>query len=118
MIYVVPKMKLEGTLDLVEPLRKMGLKSMFSPTADLRGVSEGIWINSVLQKVEVEITEKGTRAVVSTIISATRSGHRPSVRLDKPFIFMVYNRALRTIVFWGTVYKPTPYEQMPLNEPA
>ncbi|BET02777.1 SERPIN [Nesidiocoris tenuis] len=107
-IYAVPKMKLETTLELNEPLKRMGVKTMFTPTADLRGIADGIWVDSVIQKVEIEVSETGTKAAASTMISTTRHG-RPTVRLDRPFIFMVYHHQLSAIVFWGTVYKPTPH---------
>ncbi|KAF6200692.1 hypothetical protein GE061_005136 [Apolygus lucorum] len=110
-IYVVPKMKLESTLLLSEPLREMGLKTMFTPGADLKGIADGIWVNQVLQKVQVEVTETGTKAVAATMVSSVRSG-KPSMRLDKPFIFMIYSRSLRAVSFWGTVYKPEPFKTL------
>uniref|UniRef100_A0A146L9W5 Neuroserpin n=1 Tax=Lygus hesperus TaxID=30085 RepID=A0A146L9W5_LYGHE len=110
-VYVVPKMKLESTLLLSEPLKEMGLKNMFTPSADLKAIAEGIWVDQVLQKVRVEVTETGTKAVAATMVSSVRSG-KPTVRLDRPFIFMIYSRSLRAISFWGTVYRPEPFKTL------
>lgn len=108
-IYAIPKMTLENYIDLTTILRNSGLSTTLNPTqADFRNIADGVFVNEVLHKVEVEINEIGTKASAATLTSITRSGTTPVVRVDRPFLFFIHHWKTDTILFWGKIIKPTP----------
>lgn len=109
-IFFLPRMRLESTLDLVDPLKEMGLKSLFDArSANLSNIAEGIFVNEAVHKVEIDITEEGTVASAATAFTFNRDGSSPVVRVDKPFVFFVRHDETGVILFWGTVIRPTPH---------
>lgn len=143
-ILAVPRMSLEASTSLKDHLEAMGVKSLFDPrAANLSGLSPGItvqvqnpdaenstgeaftvgpglYVDDVLHKVQVEVTETGTVAAAATALSITRDGSRPVFRADHPFLFFIHHRATRLVMFWGRVIRPTPHtvRQAPQPQPA
>ncbi|KAK9753310.1 Serpin (serine protease inhibitor) [Popillia japonica] len=68
----------------------------------------GIYADQVLHKVYIDITEQGTEAAASTSVSLTRGGDITIFRADIPFLFFIWHEETKLILFWGTVYEPTP----------
>lgn len=109
-IFFLPRMRLQSTLDLVAPLKEMGLKSLFNAhTANLTNIANGVFVNEAVHKVEIDITEEGTVASAATAFTFTRDGSSPVVKVDKPFIFVIHHDETGVILFWGSVIRPTPY---------
>lgn len=108
-IYALPKLTLNNDIDLTNILQNMGLARTFNPLrADFRDIAEGVFVNQVLHKVEIEVNEVGTKASAATVVSTLKSGANPVVRVDKPFLFFIYHKKTDTIIFWGKILKPTP----------
>lgn len=72
------------------------------------GTESKPYISDILHKVQIDINEFGTVASAATVVTITRGGHG-TFNLNKPFIFFIHCVETDTTVFWGTVYKPTPY---------
>lgn len=116
-IVAVPRMTLESTLSLKDPLVSMGVTALFDPaTADLGGLLEdpanrtsSLYVDAVLHKVRVEVTETGTVAAAVTALSISRDGSRPVFRADHPFLFFIHDRDTGLVLFSGRVVKPTPF---------
>lgn len=68
----------------------------------------GLYADQVLHKVYMDITESGTEAAATTSVSLSRDGGKVSVRVDVPFVFFVWHEETRMLLFWGSVYQPTP----------
>lgn len=108
-IFFFPRMHLESSINLVHPLKQMGINSLFNPqTSNLSNIAEGIFVNEAVHKVEIDITEEGTVASAATALTFTRDGSSPVVKVDKPFIFFVQHDETGAILFWGTVIRPSP----------
>lgn len=89
----------------------MGINKIFNPLmADLSNMASEpqSYISDILHKVNIVFNEIGTVASAATIVTITRSG-QPAFNVNKPFIFFIHHELSDTILFWGTVYKPTPY---------
>ncbi|RZF32877.1 hypothetical protein LSTR_LSTR017268 [Laodelphax striatellus] len=108
-IYMVPKMKLEASINLESLLPELGVTSLFDPTTSgLDDIAPRAYVNEIIHKVEIEVSEFGTTASAVTGVSVNRGGFTPVVRVDKPFLFFIHHVKTDSFLFWGTVTKPTP----------
>jgi serine protease inhibitor len=107
---VIPKFKVEYSVELRDPLESLGMKSAFGDSnADFSGIAPGIFISQVRHKTYVEINEEGTEAAAVTGATATLTAVRPIVDMtvDRPFLFLIEDKSTETILFLGVVFDPT-----------
>jgi serpin B len=113
---VLPKFKLENTLELNAALKAMGMKMAFNnqkskPDADFSGMfSEPHHISAVRQKAFVEVSEEGTEAAAVTVIGIPLSSSfeenppKPfQMIVDRPFLFAIVDARSGMILFMGLV---------------
>lgn len=103
-------------LDLAKSLQTLGMKQAFDPrTADFTGIanpsdtSDRLFIGAVLHKAFVKVDEKGTEAAAATAIAMPRGGPPPRAtpfKVDRPFLFLIVDRATGLILFIGRVVEP------------
>ncbi|MBP0986849.1 MAG: serpin family protein, partial [Oscillospiraceae bacterium] len=115
--YAFPKFKYDFDLSLKNPLIEMGMPSAFDgDKADFSGLNERpdqqTYISDVLHKTHIEVDQKGTRAAaVTAVIMAECTAVGPefhkTVRLDRPFVYMIYDEERKLPVFIGTVMQPS-----------
>lgn len=74
-------------------------------------VNPHLFASKVLQKVEIDITEKGTEAAVVTSIVLERDGNQKRLIANRPFIFFIRHDPTRLVFFWGTLNVPAPNYQ-------
>ena len=98
-----------GTL-LIPVLKAQGLTLPFNPyDADFSGIStKPTFINMIMQKVRIDVTEKGTEfAAVTAIGFATTSipitPPKVTVDLNRPFAYIIRERSSGTILLLGTL---------------
>jgi len=107
---VLPKFKVEYSVELDQPLQALGMKAAFSAaSADLSGIAQGLFISAARHKTFVEINEEGTEAAAVTGLGATLSA-APQIFdmiVDRPFLFFIEDAQAQTIVFMGVVFDPT-----------
>jgi serpin B len=108
----LPKFKITfGTFELKRILGDMGMKDAFSlPPADFSGMTGGknLFISKVLHKAFIEVNEEGTEAAAATAVIMGRSAPMPTpvFRADRPFVFMIRDNRLGTILLMGRVVNP------------
>jgi serine protease inhibitor len=73
----------------------------------------GLFADSVIHKVTIDVNEVGTEAAASSVVSLTRDGFFKLVKFERPFLFFIRHEATGCILFWGTVVKPTPNQIVP-----
>ncbi len=73
-----------------------------------------LYITKVLHKAFVEVNEKGTEAAAATAVIVARPTSAPlsrpfvpTVRADRPFVFLIRDRKTGCILFLGRVTNPT-----------
>ena len=108
----LPKFKLDLTLDLIDFLTKLGMKNLFDQRrCDLSGISEmrDLFVSEAIHKAFVEVNEEGTEAAAATAIVNLYGCAMPIeekfvFKADHPFLFLIYNEYLQTILGMGKVF--------------
>jgi serine protease inhibitor len=106
----LPRLKLEWQRDLDADLKAMGMRNAFIPDgADFTRMSatQGthLYIDKVKQKTFVDINEEGTEAAAVTSVGISFTSAPPSLRIDRPFIFVIRERLSGTILFMGKIVR-------------
>lgn len=109
----LPRWDFDNTFDLVDPLRKMGLASIFSEAGDFSRMtpSRSLTISQVLQQANITVGERGTVAAAATAIIGDQSALLPpsgqvTFDADHPFAFAIVDNTTGTPLFEGTVSDP------------
>jgi len=108
----MPKFQAESSFGLAEKLAAMGMPDAFdAQKADFSGMTgkPDLMISSVLHQATIDVNEKGTEAAAATVVvmnMASMPGESYTIRLDKPFIYVIYETTTNTIVFMGRVVNP------------
>ena len=105
----IPKFELTwGTRSLKGPLQTMGMKEAFKETANFTGISDvkPLFVDDVFHKAYVRVDEDGTEAAAATADRLALC-ESPDFNADHPFIFMIYHKESRAILFIGRLVDPT-----------
>lgn len=106
---VMPLFKISTpTLPLRDQLTAMGMRLAFTPKADFTRMSpagHGIYIDNVYHKAYIDVNQWGTEAAAATAVVVLAS-LPPEVRIDRPFMFLLYDQATGAILFMGRVANP------------
>jgi serpin B len=104
----LPRFELDWESDLNDALKALGMVDAFDPgAADFSRLIQGggVWVDRVFQKSAVSVDELGTTASAVTGV-ILRDSAPPSVRADRPFLFVLRERLSGTILFMGIVNDP------------
>ena len=107
----VPPFDIAWDSSLVEVLEGLGMTEVFSETADLSGITaeEDLTITEILQKAVITVDEEGMEAAAATaaIAGTTAAPAEPKeLVLDRPFLFVAYERTTRAPLVAGWVGDP------------
>ena len=117
---VLPKFQIDTRFQLGTTLVALGMdKPMCSNPAgdyDFSGMSSDPWlcISDVIHQSNVLVDEVGTEAAAATAVIMGDAGisadaSKPiEMRVDRPFLFFIHNRATGAILFMGRVANPKP----------
>jgi len=99
-----------GTEDLTTHLKALGMRDAFVyRTADFSGIDGRtiLFISHVLHKAFIDVNEEGTEAAAATAVVLKRESIRaPVFRADRPFLFMIRDRATGSVLFMGRLADP------------
>ncbi|NWX02811.1 ZPI inhibitor, partial [Caloenas nicobarica] len=104
-----PKFKLEQKYKLKKLLHALGIKNLFTHTADLGHLTDQgyVAVSQVVQKAVIEVDEEGTEAAAASGSEITAFTVPPVVKVDRPFLFMIFEETFKTLLFIGRVVDPT-----------
>ncbi|MDR1763959.1 MAG: serpin family protein [Dysgonamonadaceae bacterium] len=107
----VPKFKISFDAILNDPLANLGMGIAFSPYADFSGISDSpLCISKVKQNTYIDVNEQGTEAAAVTMIEmkelAANLPKQATLRLDRPFLFMIQETSSNTVLFLGKIGAP------------
>ena len=115
----MPKFEFDVSFRLADTLKGMGMSAAFDAgAADFSGMDglscavgdDGcLYIADVVHKAFVSVDEAGTEAAAATGVVMQTESEKPRpvpVRVDRPFIFLIRDRATGTVLFVGRVTEP------------
>lgn len=105
---VMPAFTADTDVHLEQILPDMGMPSAFSGSADFSCMSDTpMRISEVIHKTHIEVDAKGTKAAASTAVVMQKNDAEvmpeKTVRLDRPFVYMILDMNTELPVFVGTV---------------
>ena len=106
-----------GSIALKAPLQSLGMKLAFEPDqadfsqmANPANPDERLYVSKVFHKAFVDVAEAGTEAAAATavVMAARGAPMKPPepLRIDRPFIFGIHDKATGTLLFLGEVGDP------------
>lgn len=106
----LPKFKFSYENQLNAELSGMGMGEAFSHLADFSGISSGggLRISEVKHTSFIEVNEEGTEAAAATSvgIGVTSAPSLYTLRIDRPFLFVIREMHTGLILFIGQVNNP------------
>ncbi|MGH0151592.1 UNVERIFIED_CONTAM: hypothetical protein FKN15_031749 [Acipenser sinensis] len=104
-----PKFKLEQSYEMKKILPALGITDLFNYQADLSGINTetGLKVSQVIHKAVIEVDEKGTEASSATVVGITGYSLPPSLKINRPFLFLIYHETTNSLLFMGRVVDPT-----------
>jgi serpin B len=69
-------------------------------------LGDELFIDFVKQNTFVNVNEEGTEAAAVTTVGVGVTSAPPSIRFDRPFVFVIRERLTGTILFIGKVALP------------
>lgn len=122
----IPKFKFDYDLNLKNDLKKLGVKDVFDKNKhNLTGISDNnFYIDDVIHKSNIEFTQDGIKASAVTEVGGFGSGEwfdynfdvpvkEIDMTFDKPYMFIIRDKATGEVWFMGTVYEPSSWENDP-----
>lgn len=114
-ILYLPRFRVESSVMLGDVLQQMGMESVFSAgQANFGGMSqpgaEPLFVDRALHKAFIDVNEEGTEAAAATLMMVGATSAPVEVtefRVDRPFIYAIYDRRTGSVLFLGRVLDPS-----------
>ncbi|NXY68477.1 OVALX protein, partial [Glareola pratincola] len=101
----LPRMKIQEKYNLTSILMALGMTELFSPSANLSGISsaETLKISEAIHEAYMEVNEEGAEMAGSAGVMGDikHSSESEEFRADHPFLFLVKHNPTNSILFFG-----------------
>ncbi len=107
----LPRWETDNRLDLIPPLRSLGVDLLFDPNAaDLSGIAdvEQLYVSDVIHQANITVDEQGTEAAAATaaVVGTTSAPPPANLTVDQPFIYLIRGGQAGEILFMGRLLQP------------
>ncbi|MCD7715855.1 MAG: hypothetical protein LUI39_05325 [Lachnospiraceae bacterium] len=108
----LPEFSVDYSADLCAVLPELGLTDIFTSEADLTGVSEDLYVSSLLHKTSITVDAEGTEAAAATAATmltgsiTVEEKEVKTVYLNRPFAFATVDMDSNTVLFMGKITEP------------
>lgn len=106
----IPRWDFGTSLDLVEQLTKLGMRTASGPGADFSAMADGVFLGQAVHRANITVDEWGTEAAAVTGLMFPTSGAlsaEVTIRADHPFALAIIHTPTKTPLFIGHVADPT-----------
>lgn len=115
----MPRFRIEDNFSLKEKLQALGLKDLFDASkASLPGMVEdegnNLYISDAFHKAFLEVNEEGSEAAAATAVVAIGRSinlNRERFIANRPFLLLIRESTINTVVFIGHVADPCPHSK-------
>ncbi len=114
-----PKLSIDTRVDVGDQIAALGMPRAFDvERADFTGIAtlpEGFYISKIIHQANIDVDEKGTEAAAATAIGMATGGPgcggpELTVKVDRPFLFLLRDVETGAILFMGRVVDPSAKE--------
>ncbi|XP_054140517.1 ovalbumin-related protein Y-like [Melozone crissalis] len=106
----LPRMKIVEKYNLTSVLTSLGMTDLFSPAANLSGISaaESLRVSEAVHEAYLEVNEEGTEAGGTEVVTGDiqHSSEFEEFRADHPFLFLVKHNPSDMILLFGRYCSP------------
>ena len=106
----LPKFRMAWEDTLNDDLKAMGMENAFCDGCAnflrMSPIGDQLFISFVKQNTFVNVNEEGTEAAAVTTVGVGVTSLPPSIRFDRPFVFVIRERLSGTILFMGKIAVP------------
>ncbi|NWH77306.1 OVALX protein, partial [Piaya cayana] len=106
----LPRMKIEEKYNLTSVLMGLGMTDLFSPSANLSGISSGesLKLSEAIHEAYMEVNEEGTEMAGSAGLMGNiqESSGFKEFKADRPFLFLIRHNPTNSILFFGRYCSP------------
>ena len=103
----LPTFKVRSDLDVVESLKKLGVKKVFQAGAELGELGTGpLSVSKISHTALLEVSKEGTEGA-EIVLPSSATNDRLNIVVDRPFIFVVEDKKNKIPVLVGRVMDPT-----------
>lgn len=111
----LPRFSIDSRFDLTAALSAMGMPTVFTPSADLSGITtqEPLRLSSVIHEANIDVVESGTTAAAVTVAlgGGTGGDAQPpthvALHVNKPFLYFIRDWSSGAVLFMGRVDDPS-----------
>ncbi len=100
----LPCVDMEYKTNMIDVLRKMGIKDAFNAEADFSNIGD-VYIRESIHKTRLVINEKGTESSASTSVVMSKGDNTGKIKfiVDRPFICCIRNTSTGAVIFMGEI---------------
>ena len=105
-----PRFTTRSTINLHDALTALGIVSAFDPlAANLSGIDgrRDLVVGKALHQAMIQVDEHGATAAAATGVSIGTTSAPAPIVVDRPFIFLLYDRVTGAVLFAGRIVDPT-----------
>ncbi|NXP46119.1 OVALX protein, partial [Heliornis fulica] len=106
----LPRMKIEERHNLTSVLMALGMTDLFSPSANLSGISsaESLKMSEAFHEAYMEVNEEGieTAGSADVVGDMKYSSETEEFKADHPFLFLIRHNPSNIILFFGKYCSP------------
>lgn len=108
----LPKLDVAMNAELTAPLNQLGVRAVFTDSADLTGISQtALAVQAVLHEAVVKLDEHGLEGAAATAVmmrlASMPTGAPVEVHVDRPFLLVVRHRKTGVVYFLARVVDPS-----------
>ncbi|XP_063295335.1 serine protease inhibitor A6-like [Pelobates fuscus] len=104
----LPKLDFSSEILLKEILQIMGMKDVFTPKANLSGISgtDNLYVSKAFHRAALKVNEFGTEASGATAIEVNARSTAASFKVNRAFLLFIHDDKTNSILFMGRVMDP------------
>ncbi|XP_073494415.1 protein Z-dependent protease inhibitor [Phyllobates terribilis] len=104
-----PKFRLDQKYKLKSTLEEMGIRDVFTGKANFTGMTDerNLMLSKITQRAVMDVDEIGTESVAVTETEMVAYCFPYTIRVNHPFMFMIFNENYKSLLFIGRVNNPS-----------